>query len=208
MMARLGNSFSKFLGGAGSKCTTEEMLYYDTLSLLCTLVSLASGLANKGESADVFGCVTESLRTALESLAAGVACKENQGIERATLTLRSLHGIAMLRETAWAVKLASRWILDYNDHEKERAQISNREVVAQIKGLQSAADAALGQGRELIKALASDEALTGRDAVARLRRWVLGDEETLRDAVEETAVASLVESWRKGVAGWKLVKWD
>ncbi|KAM4054304.1 n-acetyltransferase B complex (NatB) non catalytic subunit [Hirsutella rhossiliensis] len=212
MMARLGHSFSKFLGGGGAKCTPEEMLYYDALSLLCMLMSLVTGMARKGALPDVFGCVTESLRTALESLAAGVARKGDQGIEQVTRTLKSLHGIAMLRETAWAVRLASRWILDYNEREKERDRSGGsslpKEVVAQVKGLQSAAETALGAGRELVRGVAGDGALTGRDAVAQLRRWVFGGEEALGDVVGDGAVAELVESWSKGVAGWKLVKWE
>ncbi|EQK99899.1 N-acetyltransferase B complex, non-catalytic subunit [Ophiocordyceps sinensis CO18] len=213
MMARLGHSLSRFLGAGGPKCTPEEMVYYDAVSLLCTLIPLATGMARTRTLPDVFGCVVESLRTALESLGVGVARKENGGIEQATLTLKSLHGIAMLRETAWAVKLASRWILDYNEGAGERDRSGSsklpKEVVAQVKALRSAAEAALEGGGRLVKGLACDAALTGRDAVAQLRRWVMkGDEEALGDVVSEGAAAELAESWTRGVAGWKLVAWE
>lgn len=213
MVARLGHSMSRFLRGAGPKCTPEEMLHYEALSLLCVLITLAGGTARAKPPPDVLSNVATSLRAALDSLATGPRGRgEDRGMEQATQTLASLHGVGMLRETAWAVRLASRWILDVGERRRERDRSGGgnlpRDVMVHVQALQSAAEAALREGRELVRGLAGDDGpAAGGDAAARLARWAWEGDEALRAAVGDGAAQELVDSWRRGIAGWKLVKW-
>ncbi|PNY29927.1 Uncharacterized protein TCAP_00161 [Tolypocladium capitatum] len=213
MMARLGHSLSKFLGGAGSTCTPAEMLYFEAVSLLCTLIPLCTGIARTGLLPDVLSQLTESLRVSLDGLLALVSAQQGDAVEKAVSTLKSLHSVAMLRDTAVAMKLTTQWILSYNEREKERDRSGSRTlhkgVLSQVKSLESAADGALEEGKDLVEKL-KDGVVLGRDFVAALKRWVFEGEvdDGLGAVIEDGTVSELVESWRSNIKGWQQVKWD
>ncbi|PFH56890.1 hypothetical protein XA68_15817 [Ophiocordyceps unilateralis] len=211
MMAQLGHSMARFLrGGRTVGFTWAEMVHYEAVSVLCALVSLCTASSRPGTLPNALGPLTRSLLVAMESL--GDAGPDDEGLESAVARLKNLHRMALLRDTAVAVKLATRWILEF--HERDRSgNVLSREAASLIKAMQTAAEKALAQGREQARSLGG-EVLTGRDAVVRLRRWVLEDDDEegrlLRDVLTEgdPAVAELVGSWRKGAAGWLLVRWE
>lgn len=213
MMAQLGHSFPKFLRSADSTCTPAEMLYFEAVSLLCVLIPLCTGIARTSPLPDVLSQLTESLGVSLDSLRALVSTQQGDAVEKAVSTLKSLHNVAMLRDTAVAVKLTTQWILSYNEREKERDRSGSsnlhKEVLAQVKGLESAADGAFEEGKRLVKNLKGGVVL-GRDFVAALRRWVFEDgaDGELAAMIEDGTVSELVESWRSNIKGWQLVKWD
>ncbi|POR34924.1 Uncharacterized protein TPAR_04852 [Tolypocladium paradoxum] len=213
MMAQFGHSFSKFLRNAGSTCTPAEMLYFEAVSLLCTLIPLCTGIARTSPLPDVLSQLTESLRVSLDSLRALVSTHQGDAVEKAVSTLKSLHNVAMLRDTAVAVKLTTLWILSYNEREKERDRSGSsnlhKEVLSQVKSLESAADGTFGEGKELLKNLKGG-AVPGRDFVAALKTWVFGDGmgNELGAVIEDGTVSELVESWRSNIKGWQQVKWD
>ncbi|PHH92169.1 hypothetical protein CDD83_8555 [Cordyceps sp. RAO-2017] len=211
MMARLAHSFSKFLGGGGSKCTRAEMLHFETVSLLCVLIPLCTGLARTSPVPEALGHITESLRMALESLKAGLSDERGGEIEKVTGTLKSLHRVTMLRDSAMAVKLAARWILELNEREKERDRSGSsnlsKEVVSQVKALQAAAQAALEDGKGLIKGLRSGQ-VTEQSFVARLRAWVFDEGDALGTVIENGTISELVDSWQSSVGNWQQVRWE
>ncbi|KJZ80075.1 hypothetical protein HIM_00789 [Hirsutella minnesotensis 3608] len=212
MMARIGHSFSKFLRQAGRKCTAAEMLYFESVSLLCTLITICTTSKRASPLPDVLEHIVDSLRAALETLSLALTPSGDDETEQAAALLASLHDVAMLRETAAAVSMTMGWILDYNERAKERDRSGNsnlpKDMVALIKGLRAAAAAELARGRDAIRDLKGHAGVMGRDGVARLRRWALGGDDALAAIVEDGTVFEVVESWRLGVEGWQGVKWE
>ncbi|RDA86297.1 hypothetical protein CP532_5686 [Ophiocordyceps camponoti-leonardi (nom. inval.)] len=225
MIAQLGHSMNRFLrGGRHVGCTAAEMLHYEAVSVLCTLVSLCAASPRPSGLAETLRPLTESLHKAMESLLLEGGPEAGDGPEKTVSRFKALHRTALLRDTAVAVKLAARWILEFHERGASNNNgVLTKEAASHVKALATAAEKALGRGRELVRDLGGDvTTMTGRDGVARLRGWVLGVEgeveaegdesfvSLMRDegVVEESAVAELIGSWKKGVAGWQLVRWE
>ncbi|RCI09083.1 hypothetical protein L249_5125 [Ophiocordyceps polyrhachis-furcata BCC 54312] len=221
MIAQLGHSMNKFLrGGRVVGCTAAEMLHYEAVGVLCALGSLCTASPRPSGLAETLRPLTESLRMAMESLLLLVegGPEAGDGPEKTVSRFKALHRTALLRDTAVAVKLATRWILERNNN------VLTKEAASYVEASAAAAAKALGRGREVVRELGGDvTTMTGRDGAARLRRWVLGAEgegegegeedsfvSMMRDegVMEDSVVAELVGSWRKGVAGWQLVRWE
>ncbi|UNI17079.1 hypothetical protein JDV02_003457 [Purpureocillium takamizusanense] len=212
MMARLSNSMPQFLRGAASKTTMAEMLYFEVVSLLCTLTPLCTSIARTSTPPDELNQLVNSVLSALETLRSIAPQEEVQSVEGAMLALSSLHNIAMLRDTAVAVKLTTQWIQAFNEREKERDRSGSsnlhKEVMALVKSMESAAQAALKGGCELVSSW-KDGAVDGMGFVPTLKRWVFdGDETGLADIVEDGTVLELARSLRSNIAGWQQVKWE
>ncbi|KAG5999451.1 hypothetical protein E4U21_006790 [Claviceps maximensis] len=217
MMSQLGNSMSKFLANAREHCTSSETLYFETLHLLATLVSLC---ANKDRSAllpsavtmlsEITGAIQASLASQLDTLPN--PANSMQGL---VSILSSFHQIALLRDTAMATKLTMVWILAFNERETERDRsgVSCKlpmDVVLQIKSLQTCAEAALAQGKGLVGSLQT-EVVNGAGLGRRLREWAFGEDSgdsELSELVEDGTMREVVESWGLNVRGWGQVKWE
>ncbi|PHH72615.1 hypothetical protein CDD80_4413 [Ophiocordyceps camponoti-rufipedis] len=113
MMAQLGHSMTKFLhGGRLVGCTTAETTHYEAVSVLCALVSLCTASPRPGSLPDALGPLTRSLRAAMDDEG---GWGSEGGIEGAVDGLRGLHRLAVMRDTASAVRLATRWVLEFHD---------------------------------------------------------------------------------------------
>jgi len=126
--------------------------------------------------------------------------------------MSSLHSVALLRDTAVAVKLTTQWIQAFNEREKERDRSGSsnlhKEVMALVKTLESAAQVALKEGNELVKSWKTG-VVERMDFVPTLKRWVFGGDETgLSGLVEDGTVLELARSLRSNIAGWQQVKWE
>ncbi|ODA77747.1 hypothetical protein RJ55_06349 [Drechmeria coniospora] len=211
MMARLGHSFPKLLSDVSSVCTTAEVLYFEVVSLLCTLLPLGSGIPRTSALPAVFGQLIDSVRTGLESLQAAAAMNRGDSVEASVLTLGSMHDIAMLRDAAFAIVLASRWTLDLNEREKERDRSGgsnlHKEVVSQLKSLQTAAKTALTGGKGAVDGL-KNGVVSSAGFASALKTWTFEDDGDLRDLIEEGTVVELVRSWRLNITGWQQVAWE
>ncbi|KAG5926481.1 hypothetical protein E4U42_003280 [Claviceps africana] len=213
MMSQLGNSMSKFLADAAAHCTASETLYFETLHLLATLVPWCGSHERSAPPPDaaMLGEITSAIEASLASQLDGLADPADS-MQSLMSTLGSLHRIAMLRDTAVATKLATGWILNERDKERDRSGGGHlpKDVAARLKGLQSRADASLGQGKRLISSLQAEvanEAELGR----RLREWALEGARrggALDGLVEDGTVKEVIESWALNVRGWGQVKWD
>lgn len=211
-LGQIANSLSKFLPGAASDFTESEQQYFETISLLSSLVPLcaerAAGLGElMGQFASAITASLDSQRSYITALAEGAT------IGSTTSLLQSLHRIVLLRDTAIAVKGASQWILSYNEKQKERDRSGQsnlpKDVVAQTKSLGTAADEALKQCKTWIMRLTADTKSGG--VVERgIKKLAYGGEEgkLLQGFVTDSTVFDLVGSWRKSMAGWQGVKWQ
>lgn len=216
-MSQLSNSMSKFLAEAPAHCTPSETVYFETVHLLATLVPLCAGASHDRSVpvpsatmlAELIGAIQASLASQLDALP-----NPADSIQGLISTFSSFHRITMLRDTAMATKVTLAWILACNERERERDRSGGsplpKDVVLEMKSLQSRATEALKQGRALISSLetqVANEAELGR----RLREWAFGGDDGddgLGGLVEDGTIKGVVESWGLNVQGWKQVKWE
>lgn len=215
MMARLGNSTSKFLGSAAPGCTPMEVLYFDVISLLSTLAPLCveNGMS---EGRDVVSQVAESLRAALQSLQAEVSSHGPEAVESTVSGLMSVDKAAMLHETAAAVKLTTGWILSHRGRNERQSGktagdslVQSKAVAEEMSRLQSATEEAFRVGQDWLKRLVRG-GLQGGGFEAALRAWAGTDDDdgqVLMALIEDRTALQLVESWRLNVKGWQRVDW-
>jgi hypothetical protein len=211
MMDRISNSMSKFIGKASGHCTASEMLYYETLILLATLIPLCVSMDKSAPVPEILDQITEAVKASMTTQLEDLPTLDST-VANTVSTLRCFHSITMLRDTAMGTKLAAQWILSFNEREKERDRSGKsnlrKEVLSQVKGLQTASEAALKEGKALIAKLKSEVGV-GSEFGARLRNWALDDgDKELCDLVEDGTVKEVVESWRQNIAGWGQVKWE
>lgn len=211
-MSRLSNSMSKFLGDASKHCTPSEMFYYDTVHLLATLISLCVSIDRSAPLPDVFGQMADAVQASMAGQLDGLPSPA-ESTEKMVSTFRSLHQITMLHDTAMATKLATAWILTFNEREKERDRSGSsnlpKDVVVQAKSLQACAESALKEGKAVMSWL-KKEVGNGADLGRSLRSWAFedGGSKELNELVEDGTVKELVESWRLNAVGWGHVKWE
>ncbi|CAM1511997.1 Fc.00g095100.m01.CDS01 [Cosmosporella sp. VM-42] len=208
-LSQLCHSFTKFLHGPEGDLTQQEAVYFEVISLLCTLIPFSSTIDRSAPLSDVFIQILDAVKAAMDNLQAGIVQDSETGAGGQIRLLSSLHAVAMFRDTASAVKQASQWILAFSEREKERDRSGKsnlpKEVITQIKGLQSAADAALKEGQGLIVKLKGQ--VFGRDFEPHVRKWIFEDGNEFQGIVGEDAVTRLVDSWEANIKGWTQVKW-
>ncbi|QPH15840.1 hypothetical protein C2857_000347 [Epichloe festucae Fl1] len=210
-MSRLSNSMSKFLGDASKHCTPSEMFYYDSVHLLATFISLCVSIDRSAPLPSAFGHMADAIKASMAGQLDGLSSPA-ESTEKMVSTFRSLHQITMLRDTAMATKLATAWILTFNEREKERDRSGSsslpKDVVVQAKSLQACAESALKEGKAVMSWL-KKEVGNGVDLGRSLRSWAFEDGgNELNDLIEDGTVKELVESWRCNAGGWGQVKWE
>jgi len=209
-LSRIGNSFNKFLSGSSSDLTPAEAVYYDVIGLLSTLVPLCAGSSRSPAFEAAFGQLMDTVTAGLEALRAQIPYDGGSGVEEVVNLLSSMHTVGVYRDTTSGIALAAKWILDFNERarERDRSGQSNlpKEVAARVKGLQAAAETALGEGRGWVTGLKAH--IKGHEFQGRFKSWVFEDAEALRDVAYEDIVPGLVANMRENVEGWQQVKWE
>lgn len=208
-LARLSNSFPRFLAGPDDEMTQPELYYFETISLLCTLMSLCIDFDRSSDISDALYQITEALGLTLENQRSQILHSEKSSIERTVTMLGSMHNIAMLRDTTAAIKLAAQWILNHNEKEKARDRSGKtslpKELASKIKDLQTAAEKSIKEGQGWISELKTE--VMSRDFEPKLKRWVLEDEDAIKSILTMDSLPGLIDSWQLNVKGWLQVKW-
>lgn len=157
---------------------------------------------------EIFNQIIDAVKVALDTLTSDINIGSD--IADQIIGLSSMHSLAILRDTAAAVKTATQWITSFNDREKERDRSGKstlpKEVMAQIKDLNAAAEAALKLGKENVTRL--KEHVIGREFEPRTRTWIFEDGEDILDVVGRGSLKKLVGSWEANIKGWTQVKWS
>ncbi|KAG5979309.1 hypothetical protein E4U55_005313 [Claviceps digitariae] len=214
IMSQLSNSLSKFIVNAPAHCTSSETLYFETVHLLATLISLCASNDRSAPlpSATMLGDITSAIQASMASQLDALPSPADS-IQSLVSTFSSFHRVAMLRDTAVATQVTTVWILALNERDKERDRSGGsklpKEVVLLVKDLQSCAEAALKQGRAVISSLQTEMA-DQAELSRRLREWAFGGDGgggELDGLVEDGTVKEVVESWRLNVRGWEQVQW-
>ncbi|KAL6903921.1 N-acetyltransferase B complex non catalytic subunit domain-containing protein [Trichoderma evansii] len=208
-LARLSNSFPRFLAGSDHEMTQPELFYFETISLLCTLMSLCIDFDRSSDISDALHQITDALSLSLENQRSQILHSGQPSIERTLTMLGSMHNIAMLRDTMAAIKLAAQWILNHNEKEKARDRSGKtslpKELASKIKDLQTAAEKSIKDGQGWISELKTE--VMSRDFEPKLKRWVLEDEDAIKGILAMDSLPGLIDSWQLNVKGWLQVKW-
>jgi N-terminal acetyltransferase B complex non-catalytic subunit len=208
-LGQLTNSFNKFLRGSRTDMTKQEAIYFEVVSLLCTLIPLAATSGRTTPVSPVLAEIVNAVKASLETLQIGVASDNEAGVSGHVSLLSSMHAVAIFRDTAAAAQQAAQWILALNEREKERDRSGKsnlpKDIVAQVKALQAATEAALKEGSSWIKTLRAG--VISRDFEPQVRRWIFEGEEGVLKFVGGAAVGSLVRYWEENIKGWMQVKW-
>ncbi|KAH6608330.1 hypothetical protein Trco_001676 [Trichoderma cornu-damae] len=208
-LARLSNSFPKFLVGPDDDMTRPELLYFEAISLLCTLMSLCINFDRSCDISDALYQIIGALKSALENQRSQVLHEEASPLERTVAMLGSMHSIAILRDTTVAIKLGAQWILSHNEREKARDRSGKsslpKDLASQIKDLQMTAEASIKEGQAWISELKTE--VMSRDFEPKLKRWVLDGEHEIKSILSMDSLPGLIGSWQSNVKGWLLVKW-
>ncbi|KAM5347591.1 hypothetical protein ACJ41O_007415 [Fusarium nematophilum] len=207
-LSQLSNSFTKFLHGPRKDLTSQEATYFEVISLLTTLVPFTTGISRSAPIPEEFAQIVDTLKIALDTLKLDISPFTD--ISGQITSLSTLHSLAILCDTASAIKNAAQWIISFNDREKERDRSGKsnlpKDVVAQIKELVASSEAALKDGKECVNKLKGH--VIGRDFEPAARKWIFEDGEGILAVVGEGATGRLVRSWEVNVKGWMEVKWS
>ncbi|KAL7805034.1 N-acetyltransferase B complex non catalytic subunit domain-containing protein [Trichoderma aethiopicum] len=208
-LARLSNSFPKFLAGPDDEMTRPELLYFEAISLLCTLMSLCVELDRSVDISDALSQIISALKSALEDQRSALSHNADSSIEGTVAMLGSMHNISMLRDTTAAIKLGVQWLLSHNEKEKARDRSGKsglpKDLVSQLKDLQTAAEASIKEGQGLISKLRTE--VMSREFEPKLKRWVLDGEHEIKRILGMQSLPGLIDSWQSNVKGWQQVKW-
>lgn len=207
---------SRFLHARGTHLTQQEEMYYDIISLLTSLIPLAVSASRAPPPPELLSSIASAVKSGLDVLRAQ-ALPGTADESQVLLVLGSLHGLFVLRDAAAAVKLATSYIVAFNEREKERDRSGQsnipKDVMAHVKTLEAAAATALKEGKARVAFLKKESDSLG----ARLGRWTFEaeDGDKLAQQVREVAgghvgvwTQKVADSWRTNVKGWEMVQWE
>ena len=128
-------------------------------------------------------------------------------------SLTSLHNLAMLRDTAIAIKLAcdKTSVIQSRTKESDPSGKSNlhKELMAKVSELSKQAQDVLKQGKNLVTKLNKD--LGNKKAFHdALRDWMkeeLANDQGISQGFS-SSLMNLIASWQKTIGGWAGVKWE
>ncbi|VBB81203.1 Putative protein of unknown function [Podospora comata] len=207
--------------------TPAETNYYTALSLLSALVLTAISLPKSETSVPkIVSQTTQPLKTTLTTLRTGLLSPKSTvptTTQQAISSLCDMPSFASVRDVAFAVKLSAAFVLSH--HEKETARDKSgksglhKEVVAEMKALESAAAKTLGEAKGHVGVLKG--VMNESGWLDKLLDVVLGGEdrevgeltEKVSEIVEgrggaEEWAGKVVDGWREGVKGWGMVKFE
>ncbi|KAL2757223.1 hypothetical protein ACRALDRAFT_2025069 [Sodiomyces alcalophilus JCM 7366] len=213
-LQELNHSASRFLRGARTKLTEQEYFLFDIIYLLTALVPLMSIPATSPESSSAASQLVSGITSSLEALSdSSLSLPSPDGEGALIRMLSSMHGLFHLRDAADAVKLATGYIASTVEPAKPGTMA--KETTEALKILDRAATKAAALGKDRIALLKRE--MTNGNLESRIETWALGSaaEDSLSKEIQHflgdrigKSVGVLADSWRIGVRGWELVRWE
>ena len=202
------------------------MTYYSVVSLLAAGCLTALSTARGDPTPKPLSLVTSSVRTALSALRTACFQSSPAHMSPTLFALTDMHTVAYLRETALVIKHSAAFVLAFHERELARDRTGksalHKDVVAEMKALEAVASKTLAETKTHVQKL--KEMLGEGGWLDRLLEWTFGREDEEAEGGEgyKTAVVDIVgrgdaaeewagkmlESWREGVKGWLMVRWD
>ncbi|KAK0625433.1 N-acetyltransferase B complex non catalytic subunit-domain-containing protein [Bombardia bombarda] len=224
---RLSNSLTSFihLPETPSRLTSPEMTYYSVISLLSAALLTGISTTKADPAPKTLQLVTSSIKSALAGLRASLTVSTPSSLPMGDVffSLSDMHTMSYARDTALAIKHSAAFVLAF--HEKEVARDRSgksslhKDVVAEMKALEVVSTKALGEIKKHVQSL--KEALGEGGWLDRMLEWTFGDEGEAEDEVTEAVsdvvdgrggaeewAGKVLESWREGVKGWGMARWD
>lgn len=209
-LCRIANSIARFLPGPNTDLTSPEQIYFQTVSLLSSLVSLCAGGARSPSLEEAAIQMLDAAKAALETLHAQIQYTGDGSVEDILSLLGSMHTVGTYRDTASALTLAANFLLSFHDRAKERDRSGQsnlpKEIVAKLKILQSDAATASRRGKDWTSGA---KTYVKGDFIPKFRTWVFeGCSDDFREIVEDAFVVELVAELKENIEGWQRVKWE
>ncbi|KAL2268243.1 hypothetical protein VTJ83DRAFT_3089 [Remersonia thermophila] len=225
-LSRLSESLTDFLQrpATASRLTALETTYFTVLSALAAALLVALSTPRSDPVPKTLSLLTKSVKSSLASLRTDVFSSTKQETARlppAMAALPSMTRLAALRDTALAIKHSAAFVTASHERELARDRSGrsgvHRDALTEMRALGEAAGKVLGEARAHVQRLKEQFAEAGwldrvlgvafpedreSELGARVEEAVGG-----RAAAEEWA-AKVVESWRDGVKGWGMVRWE
>lgn len=200
-----------FLSGPESDLTPAENIYFDTISLLSTLVPLCAGKERPPLFDESFAQIMDASHLALGNLRLLIPSLGNSSVDGAVQSLNSMHQIGIYRDTSSAILVAVQWILNLHTVNKDRERSGQsglaKDATTSLKSLQQAAESALREGKHCIASL-KETLKSGGDFQRRFTTWVFEGREDIRDPVYEDVIPGLMANMRENIDGWAQVRWE
>ncbi|ROT37059.1 hypothetical protein SODALDRAFT_334126 [Sodiomyces alkalinus F11] len=215
-LQQLSSSASRFLRGARKTLTEQEHFFFDIISLLTALISLMTSSGPSPESSTAASQLVSGVTAALDALSdssLSLPSPEGEGEGALIPMLSSMHGLFHLRDAADAVKLATSYITSVLEPNKQSN--TTKEATEALKTLDKAGAKAAALGKNRIAVLKRE--MTNGNLESRIEAWALGStaEDSLSKEIQGIvgdrigkSMGILADSWRVGVKGWELVRWE
>ncbi|OLN87404.1 hypothetical protein CCHL11_09575 [Colletotrichum chlorophyti] len=218
-LQRLNSSMNRFLHARGKHLTQQEETYFEIISLLTAFIPLSIAASRSPPPPELYSSVVSAVKSGLDVLLAqSLSTPPKSEGPKLLLMLGSLHGLFILRDAAAAVKLSTSYVIAFNEREKERDRSGQsnipKDIMAQVKAVETAADTALTQGKARIALLKKES-----DSLSsQLASWTFkaGEpEDKLAKQIREVAGShfnvwsqKVSDSWRTNIKGWEQVLWN
>lgn len=204
------------------KLTGAEYKFFTAVSLLAALLHMALATAKTEPTPTGLSTTVTGLRSTLASLQTDFASVPPRlaGLDMGDVlhSLTDPHTLSLMRETALATKHASSFLVSFHaaDQARDRSGKASlhKDIVAEAKGLEELATKTLAETKGRVREL--KEALGQGGWLDRVEGWVFPDGDGLGELVRDVVgaaeceewAARVVESWREGVKGFGMVRWE
>lgn len=206
----LGNSLARFLPDAVGKCTVAEQQHYDLLAVLCSVLTLA--VSKSSALLEIFPQLVEAVTTTLEGQAERISLGADAVPAHGALwRLRSLHEVALLRDSTAAVRETATWLVNFNNRmkEKDRSGQSNlpKDVLSGLNTMREMADKTAKLGSRWAPDLKQSMSVLRPELKAFIGSGDYGKD--VWDLVgNDRGLERLISSWNKNLTKWQGVVWD
>ncbi|KAH7312675.1 N-acetyltransferase B complex non catalytic subunit-domain-containing protein [Stachybotrys elegans] len=210
-LTRIHNSMNKFLPSARDVCTPSEMIYFEVVSLVSLIIPLCTGPERSKGLLKVLEPLAEAAEAGLATLNDTLPTLDSADVSSLVAGFRSLNQLILLKDTATALCIASKWILSFSERKTERdasgRNLFSQAVLARVKQMLLKGDESLKEAKAwMLKLHCEVAAKPGFNK--RFQQWVFEDAEELKTFVGDEATNRLLDSVKHNLEAWQQTKWD
>ena len=193
--------------------TPEERIHFEVITILSTMLPLCADSGREPSTEETVNSLCQAVKSGLDTLRERTPVIGDGEVPNLIRFFASMHTLAMFRDVAKAIRIATEWVLNFAEKEKERDRSGQsnlpKGLVVSMKDLQAAAVAALKEGKDLVNTAAAKSKT--RDFMQGFGDWVFEEEDHKQiemTTCEHSGMGSLLVSWRYNLQGWQEVTWE